>query len=74
MPWIKRLDQALESAALAGRVPAFEDDRERRAEPPLIAGQFSAEGQPELGEPRLGSLETLRVFAFRERQAQVELV
>jgi hypothetical protein len=74
VPRIERLDQALQSPALPGGVPAFEEDRERWTEPPFIARQFSAESQPERGESRLRGVEPLLVLALRERQTEVQLV
>jgi hypothetical protein len=71
---IERLHQPLQGPALPGTVPAFEDDRERWAEPPFVTRKFSAESQPELRKPRLGGVESLSALVLGERQAEVQLV
>jgi hypothetical protein len=74
VPRVERLDHALQSAALPRRIPSLEDDGQRRAQPPLIAGQLSAQGQSQGREPLLRDLQALLVLLLGQRQRQVELV
>ena len=75
MARVERGDQPLDRAALAGRVPALEQDARPEARGALaVRRDLAAERQPQLGEPRLSALEALRLLLSRQRQRQVELV
>ena len=58
---VERLDDALDGAALAARVGAFEDHQQGRAE--LARAHLAAEVQAELEQAALGCVEPLVVLA-----------
>ncbi len=68
---IQGYGQATDRAALAGRVPALEDDRQRRSQavPDLPAGL-----QAERQQPALSSLESLAPLLARELQCQINRI
>ena len=72
VPRIERRRQALDRAALAGGVPALEDDAERR--PQLFPADQPAKGQPQLRQPLPGQLQLTLFLLAAERETQVDLV
>ena len=69
---IERLDDALDGAALAARVGAFEDHEERGAE--LARAHLAPEVQPKLEQATLRFVEPLVVLGAAQAQREVELV
>ena len=65
-------DEPLDRSALAGSVPALEDDAHRRAE--LAVPDETAEPQPQGQQPALLLLEPLLRLLLRQRQRHVELI
>ena len=66
---VERLDQPLDGAALAGGVPALEDDAHRRAEVAVV--ELTAIDQPQVQQAALRLSETLRLLVLGELQREV---
>ena len=69
---VERLDQPLDRPALAGRVPALEDDAHGRTE--LAVVQLTAVDQPQVEQPPLGPAETFALLVLGEAQREVAVL
>ena len=72
VPGIEWRGQAPDRAALAGRVPALEQDQQRRAELPVADQPAALQSQCE--QPLLGPLEPLEPLFLGELERQVDIV